>query len=34
MQIGVSKSELAGALNALGKLVCRTAAVEIYRSLL
>ena len=29
----ISKNELAGALNALGKLVCRTAAVEIYRSL-
>ena len=33
MQIEVLKSELSGALNALGKLVCRTAAVEIYRSL-
>ena len=33
MQIEVSKNELAGALSALGKLVCRTAAVEVYRSL-
>ena len=33
MRIDVSKSELAEALRALGKLVCRTAAVEIYRSL-
>ena len=33
MQIEVLKSELSGALNALGKLVCRTAAVELYRSL-
>ena len=33
MQIEVLKSELSGALNALGKLVCRTAAVEVYRSL-
>jgi len=33
MQIEVSKSELAGALSALGKLVCRTAPVELYRSL-
>ena len=33
MQIEVLKSELAEALRALGKLVCRTAAVEIYRSL-
>ena len=33
MQIEVLKSELAEALRALGKLVCRTAAVEVYRSL-
>lgn len=33
MQIEVSKSELAEALSALGKLVCRTAPVELYRSL-
>ena len=33
MQIEVSKSELAGALSALGKLVCRTRPVEVYRSL-
>ena len=33
MQIEVSKSELAGALSALGKLVCRTAPVELFRSL-
>ena len=33
MQIEVSKSELAGALGALGKLVCRTSPVEVYRSL-
>ena len=33
MQIEVSKNELAEALRALGKLVCRTAAVEVYRSL-
>ena len=33
MQIEVLKSELSGALNALGKLVCRTAAVEVYREL-
>ena len=33
MQIEVSKNELAGALSALGKLVCRTAPVELYRSL-
>ena len=33
MKIEVLKSELAGAFGALGKLVCRTAAVEIYRSL-
>ena len=33
MQIEVLKNELAEALRALGKLVCRTAAVELYRSL-
>ena len=33
MQIEVSKNELAGALSALGKLVCRTSPVEVYRSL-
>ena len=33
MKIEVLKSELAGAFGALGKLVCRTAAVEVYRSL-
>ena len=33
MQIEVSKSELAGALSALGKLICRTSPVEVYRSL-
>ena len=34
MQIEVSKNELAGALSALGKLVVRTAPVELFRSLL
>ena len=29
----ISKNELAGALSALGKLVCRTSPVEAYRSL-
>ena len=33
MQIEVSKNELAGALSALGTLVCRTSPVEVYRSL-
>ena len=33
MNVEISKSELAGALAALGKLVCRTSPVEIYRSL-
>ena len=33
MRIEVSKNELAGALSALGKLVCRTAPVELFRSL-
>jgi hypothetical protein len=33
MKIEVSKTELAGALSALGKLVCRTSPVEVYRSL-
>ena len=33
MQIEVSKSELAGAMSALGKMVCRTSPVELYRSL-
>ena len=33
MNVEISKSELAGALGALGKLVCRTSPVEIYRSL-
>ena len=33
MQIEVSKSELAGAMSALGKLVSRTSPVEVYRSL-
>lgn len=33
MQIEIVKSELAGALSALGKLVCRTSPVEVYRSL-
>ena len=33
MQIEVSKSELSGALSALGKLICRTSPVEVYRSL-
>ena len=33
MKIEVLKSELVRALSALGKLVCRTAAVEVYRSL-
>ena len=33
MQIEVSKSELAEALRALGKLVCRTSPIEVYRSL-
>ena len=34
MQIEVLKSELAGALSALGKLVVRTSPVELFRSLL
>ena len=34
MQIEVLKNELAGALSALGKLVVRTAPVELFRSLL
>ena len=29
----ISKNELSGALSALGKLVCRTSPVEVYRSL-
>ncbi|MBQ6596443.1 MAG: hypothetical protein IJH79_02720, partial [Lentisphaeria bacterium] len=29
----ISRNELAGALSALGKLVCRTSPVEVYRSL-
>ena len=33
MNVEISKSELAGALSALGKLVCRTSPVEAYRSL-
>ncbi len=33
MQIEVLRSELAGALSALGKLICRTSPVEVYRSL-
>ena len=33
MRIEVSKNELSGALSALGKLVCRTAPVELFRSL-
>ena len=33
MNVEISKSELAGALGALGKLVCRTSPVEVYRSL-
>ena len=33
MKIEVLKSELAGALSALGKLVCRTSPVELHRSL-
>ena len=33
MQIEVLKNELAGALSALGKLVCRTSPVDVYRSL-
>ena len=33
MKIEVLKSELVRALSALGKSVCRTAAVEVYRSL-
>ena len=33
MQIEIVKNELAGALSALGKLVCRTSPVEVYRSL-
>ena len=33
MRIEVSKNELAGALSALGKLVCRTSPMEVYRSL-
>ena len=32
MRIEVNKNELAGALNALGKLICRTSPVEAYRS--
>jgi len=34
MRIEVSKNELAGALSALGKLVCRTSPVILFRSLL
>ena len=33
MQIEVSKSELAGALPALGKMVCRMSAAQVYSSL-
>ena len=33
MYVEISKNELAGALSALGKLVCRTSPVEAYRSL-
>ena len=33
MQIEVKKNLLAGALGALGKVVCRTSPVEAYRSL-
>ena len=33
MYVEISKSELSGALSALGKLVCRTAPVDVYRSL-
>ena len=33
MNVEISKSELAGALSALGKLVSRTASDEVYRSL-
>ena len=33
MNVEISRNELAGALSALGKLVCRTSPVEVYRSL-
>ena len=33
MHVEVLKNELAGALSALKKLVCRKAPVELYRSL-
>ena len=33
MNVEISKTELAGALSALGKLVCRTAPREAYRSM-
>ena len=33
MNVEISKNLLAGALSALGKLVCRTSPVEVYRSL-
>ena len=33
MNVEISKNLLAGALSALGKLVCRTSPLEAYRSL-
>ena len=33
MNVEISKTELAGALSALGKLVCRTSPKEAYRSM-
>ena len=33
MNVEISRNELAGALSALGKLVCRTSPLEAYRSL-
>ena len=32
MNVEISKNELDGALSALGKLICRTAPLEAYRS--
>ena len=33
MNVEISKNLLAGALSALGKLVCRTSPVEVYQTL-
>jgi len=32
MQITLNKTELAGALAALGKLVCRSSPIQVYRA--